>query len=66
MRSNIETLINHPFTSIQLSDKEKFHTVMLKIMLDTIGKSAYKCVFGEKFTEDFFLICLTLYIMNQL
>lgn len=54
MKDNLDALINHPFTSIQLSDKEKFHTGMLKVMLDTIGKPAYKCVFGTKFTEDLF------------
>ncbi len=34
MNSYIDSLIKHPFTSIQLSDKEKFHTGMLKLLLE--------------------------------
>lgn len=34
MNSNLNSLIKHPFTSIQLADKEKFHTGMLKLLLE--------------------------------
>jgi len=54
MKSYLDSLIKHPFTSIQLSDKEKFHTGMLKIMLDTIGEPAYACVFGNEFTKELY------------
>ena len=30
----------HPFTQIQLSDREKFHTGMLKLTLDLFQKEA--------------------------
>ena len=34
LQGHFEGLQNHPFTDIQLSDKEKFHTGMLKLLLD--------------------------------
>jgi hypothetical protein len=33
-------LVKHPFTQIQLSDREKFHTGMLKLTLDLFEKEA--------------------------
>lgn len=34
MKKHIENLLKNPFTSIQLTDKEKFHTGMLKLLLE--------------------------------
>lgn len=36
----LQNLTQHPFTSIQLTDKEKFHTGMLKLLLEFCAKSS--------------------------
>lgn len=47
-------LEKHPFTQIQLSDREKFHTGMLKLTLDVFQKDAYAAIFGEDFANDLY------------
>ena len=47
-------LEKHPFTQIQLSDREKFHTGMLKLTLDLFQKEAYEGIFGNKFANNLF------------
>ena len=47
-------LEKHPFTQIQLSDREKFHTGMLKLTLDLFQKEAYEGIFGKKFANNLF------------
>ena len=44
-------LVKHPYTQIQLSDREKFHTGMLKLTLDLFEKeaNAKKCLKLLKF-----------------
>lgn len=36
----------HSYPKIQLSDREKFHTGMLKLTLDLFQKEAYEGIFG--------------------
>ena len=47
-------LEKHPFTQIQLSDREKFHTGMLKLTLDVFQKDAYAAIFGVDFANDLY------------
>ena len=49
-----EELKKHPYTQIQLSDREKFHTGMLKLTLDLFQKEAYEGIFGNKFANNLF------------
>lgn len=44
----------HSFPKIQLSDREKFHTGMLKLTLDLFQKEAYEGIFGNKFANNLF------------
>ena len=40
-KNDVIKIKDHPFTQIQLSDREKFHTGMLKLTLDLFQKEAY-------------------------
>jgi len=44
----------HSFPKIQLSDREKFHTGMLKLTLDLFQKEAYEGIFGTDFANNLF------------
>ena len=52
--SALKKLKEHPYTQIQLSDREKFHTGMLKITLDVFQKEAYEGIFGDKFANELY------------
>ena len=47
-------LVKHPFTQIQLSDREKFHTGMLKLTLDLFQKEAFESIFGTVFANELY------------
>lgn len=42
----------HPFTELQLSDREKFHTGMLKFILDNTTKNLYSEIFRTDFDKQ--------------
>lgn len=44
----------HSFPKIQLSDREKFHTGMLKLTLYLFQKEAYESIFGTDFANDLY------------
>ncbi|MDG1798608.1 MAG: hypothetical protein P8H35_08580 [Flavobacteriales bacterium] len=54
MEKALKNLNRHPYTQIQLSDREKFHTGMLKITLDVFKKEAYAGIFGDKFANELY------------
>lgn len=54
MEKALKNLNRHPYTQIQLSDREKFHTGMLKITLDVFKKEAYEGIFGDKFANELY------------
>lgn len=53
VESTINELKEHPFTSIQLSDKEKFHTGMLKLLIEYAASIEHKSDL-QLFTNDSF------------
>ncbi len=54
LENALKKLKEHPYTQIQLSDREKFHTGMLKITLDVFQKEAYEGIFGDKFANELY------------
>lgn len=53
LQGHFEGLQNHPFTDIQLSDKEKFHTGMLKLLLDVFKDLELEHGLWEVRSKDF-------------
>ena len=47
-----ENLKTHPFTELQLSDREKFHIGMLKFVLENSTKNLYKDFFKTDFDKQ--------------
>ena len=54
LENALKKLKEHPYTQIQLSDREKFHTGMLKITLDVFQKEAYSEIFDVDFAKDLY------------
>ena len=54
LENALKKLKEHPYTQIQLSDREKFHTGMLKITLDVFQKGAYSEIFDADFAKDLY------------
>ena len=54
VKEALSKLSEHPFTQIQLSDREKFHTGMLKLTLDRYDKYAYQKIFGQPFVDKLY------------
>lgn len=54
LENALRELKEHPYTQIQLSDREKFHTGMLKITLDVFQKEAYSEIFGADFAKGLY------------
>ena len=53
-KNDVIKIKDHPFTQIQLSDREKFHTGMLKLTLDLFEKDAYAAIFGASFADELY------------